>query len=849
MSNRATRRAGPRFHSEDLVTLAATPDRVGIISRTHHDPDDDEDLDPNYDPAFNLAPDDVEISWTGNPPAAPQIYKESEVVLLDRYFLPGDIVLHPTNPTMSGTVIEVEGRADLKDVRGSATLDDVDMALLEFKYPFLSVGGILFKDGWCGRLHDVSKCKVQIMFSTGAVCEINEADLEMHAHIEFGDEHNSLSLDRVQPGLIVRVRRTFHDHVTRWLTESRSTGSGVGLIIDLHAEQLDVDWAFDTAAVNGPPLPLPDQLVDPQSVKYFRSSLEHATMFVGNLVQFRAHADTPRLADGRDATPCYRLVKTRTFATVRWQDGTVQHGMRATELKIPLAVDETALWPGDICWNRQGQLQDLEDANDLQVGVVQSVDPARRLAIVRWFDAAWDNLGVPETCSLYQISSHPNFTMDLADRVLVAAHKDSPRSYSWFGEVVRIALDGTRDVYLANGQTETHRFDQLTLVDPTEMGPLEDELGSEDGFLDEDGNMVDPSDEEWMTDDDEAAARSGSNDEDEDADEQVSRDDDAMDVDVDAATTTTGTITTAAGDGDVDVEPDLASAPAAPVIPGEEPFDVVDDDDTPLDPATLHFKDATPMTAALLRQIRKQHAALRTGLPHGIYVRTFASRLDLLVALVFGPDDTPYAGAPFLFEIQLPADYPRTPPSVYFMNRSGGRMNPNLHEDGKVCLSLLGTWHGKSYESWNPSTSTILQLLVSIQGLVLVKHPYFLEPGYGKYQGTADGAQNSRMYNERVRILSLKGTVAYLERPPAYLKSTLDAYYTRGAGKDLVDSIPKELEDPSWTEGAKVMMRPVAEKMVRKLKALAEEAAKAEEGESKEGEDARAAAADESSEQ
>jgi ubiquitin-protein ligase len=29
-----------------------------------------------------------------------------------------------------------------------------------------------------------------------------------------------------------------------------------------------------------------------------------------------------------------------------------------------------------------------------------------------------------------------------------------------------------------------------------------------------------------------------------------------------------------------------------------------------------------------------------------------------------------------------------------------GRCNPNLYEDGKVCLSILGTWQGEKSESW-----------------------------------------------------------------------------------------------------------------------------------------------------
>ena len=75
---------------------------------------------------------------------------------------------------------------------------------------------------------------------------------------------------------------------------------------------------------------------------------------------------------------------------------------------------------------------------------------------------------------------------------------------------------------------------------------------------------------------------------------------------------------------------------------------------------------------------------------------------------------------------------------VYY--HSGGlRLNPNLYESGKVCLSLLNTWTGKTNEVWNPTSSNVLHILVSIQGLVLNAKPYFNEPGYEKQNGSVEG--------------------------------------------------------------------------------------------------------------
>uniref|UniRef100_A0AAR5QK65 UBC core domain-containing protein n=2 Tax=Dendroctonus ponderosae TaxID=77166 RepID=A0AAR5QK65_DENPD len=75
------------------------------------------------------------------------------------------------------------------------------------------------------------------------------------------------------------------------------------------------------------------------------------------------------------------------------------------------------------------------------------------------------------------------------------------------------------------------------------------------------------------------------------------------------------------------------------------------------------------------------------------------------------------------------------------------RFNPNLYNDGKVCLSVLNTWHGRPEEKWNAQTSSFLQVLVSIQSLILVPEPYFNEPGYERARGTPAGSVNSKDYN------------------------------------------------------------------------------------------------------
>ncbi|CAO2183275.1 unnamed protein product [Urochloa humidicola] len=135
---------------------------------------------------------------------------------------------------------------------------------------------------------------------------------------------------------------------------------------------------------------------------------------------------------------------------------------------------------------------------------------------------------------------------------------------------------------------------------------------------------------------------------------------------------------------------------------------------------------------AWVNRLQHEWKVLENDLPDTIYVRVYEDRMDLLRAVIVGPAGTPYHDGLFFFDVYFPSRYPSKPPLVSY--RSGGlRLNPNLYECGKVCLSLLNTWAGAECERWNPSNSTMLQVLVSIQALVLNAKPYFNEPGTMQY--------------------------------------------------------------------------------------------------------------------
>jgi len=95
--------------------------------------------------------------------------------------------------------------------------------------------------------------------------------------------------------------------------------------------------------------------------------------------------------------------------------------------------------------------------------------------------------------------------------------------------------------------------------------------------------------------------------------------------------------------------------------------------------------------------------------------------IRLLKVLITGPAETPYANGCFEFDVYFPPDYPNSPMLINLetTGRHTVRFNPNLYNDGKVCLSVLNTWHGRPEEKWNAHTSSFLQVSSSRQKIKL----------------------------------------------------------------------------------------------------------------------------------
>jgi ubiquitin-conjugating enzyme E2 O len=112
----------------------------------------------------------------------------------------------------------------------------------------------------------------------------------------------------------------------------------------------------------------------------------------------------------------------------------------------------------------------------------------------------------------------------------------------------------------------------------------------------------------------------------------------------------------------------------------------------------------------------------------------------------------------------------------------------------------------------SPTKSSLLQVFVSVSGLVLVRSPYHCEPAFAKLEGTREGKVNSyvhsrtgrtpwltpttrRLYSEKAYVLSRSFVRTALDRPPAGLENEIKHFYLKkGRLQSVIDHARRLME-------------------------------------------------------
>ncbi|XP_026409991.1 putative ubiquitin-conjugating enzyme E2 38 [Papaver somniferum] len=139
-------------------------------------------------------------------------------------------------------------------------------------------------------------------------------------------------------------------------------------------------------------------------------------------------------------------------------------------------------------------------------------------------------------------------------------------------------------------------------------------------------------------------------------------------------------------------------------------------------------------------------------LPDSIFVRVYEGRVDHLRAVIIGATGAPYHDGLFFFDIQVPSNYPASPPKS---------------------------------KKRNPSQSTILQVLVSIQALVLNAEPFNNLPGFESFANSSSWFKK-RSVHEDICIKNCKTMVSVLKKQPQSFEKFVSQHFCDRASTILV---------------------------------------------------------------
>ncbi|KAK4055618.1 hypothetical protein OIV83_000164 [Microbotryomycetes sp. JL201] len=837
--------ASSSIFPEDVVKLLNQPDTYAVVTRCWADEQNPEaiaEAESRGIPFKPLDPGQLEVILSTGERIE---VSESQVSVEDRGFMVSDLVrATDDNKGQAGTIIKLDTEVKLQRVLSKEVLPDWIKANQIVGEPRVMRSDHVSHGGWIGIVEEVFEM-AQVQTRRGGprrICDSGNA-------LTVGMQSENFFLDRLP------------------IVQALMDPGELQQILDVKQIAVAVNWlcmsqkGTDATVCPVRPPRFWTRLQDLCLVRSAALSLHT----VGDKVDFidrEAHPLPPHLASlpFPDGQRVCVVTQTRSRATVLWQDGT--RTTRPTiELEHCLNLDEDVdVFPGDIgmftgcnppraavvqTMNSKQRTIDIRYYDD-ESGAVETVSglefdhfgpPPDSFGVKRMDPVLVTKEGVSNGADFPTVprlgeseiatGSFPSpeslrvslaqFAMDEAQRLnfdnvgRIKTASEDLVSIDWYGEVEDQLMDGTVVVKYPNGRKEALPLDRLYLLDD---GMDHDGLGPDmDEFLDE----MDVSDDEWQTDEDgepDSGVMPGSLEwkDEEDMVDDISVEENgwaAEDADEDEIGELEAKPATFANGKAAIVQAERPKTDAEQVV--SMPADIEDYakwqrfimlEEAPKD----HHYAKEPILApskSYMARVRKEHKVLATSLPPNILVRAYEDRADLMRCLIIGPLGTPFANAPFLFDMYLPpTKFPTEPPHVFFHAWSGAtRVSPNLYAEGKVCLSLLNTWHGDKTESWSSARSSILQVVVSIQALIMTENPYYTEPGFEKQQGTNEGKRASEMYNERTLVLTRAFVQRAIQYPPTGFKEEIEAYYktglpeTPGALRGIVEQSKALLEE------------------------------------------------------
>eukprot|EP00276_Gloeochaete_wittrockiana_P007625 CAMPEP_0184649302 /NCGR_PEP_ID=MMETSP0308-20130426/6637_1 /TAXON_ID=38269 /ORGANISM="Gloeochaete witrockiana, Strain SAG 46.84" /LENGTH=152 /DNA_ID=CAMNT_0027081915 /DNA_START=125 /DNA_END=583 /DNA_ORIENTATION=- len=118
------------------------------------------------------------------------------------------------------------------------------------------------------------------------------------------------------------------------------------------------------------------------------------------------------------------------------------------------------------------------------------------------------------------------------------------------------------------------------------------------------------------------------------------------------------------------------------------------------------------MSTPARRRLMRDFKVLQEDPPAGISGAPMENNIMQWNAVIFGPEDSPWAEGTFKLSLTFSEDYPNKAPVVKFLSKM---FHPNIYADGGICLDIL-------QNQWSPIYD-IAAILTSIQSLLCDPNP------------------------------------------------------------------------------------------------------------------------------
>ena len=124
------------------------------------------------------------------------------------------------------------------------------------------------------------------------------------------------------------------------------------------------------------------------------------------------------------------------------------------------------------------------------------------------------------------------------------------------------------------------------------------------------------------------------------------------------------------------------------------------------------------MTARIaLRKLSTDLREVQTGdYAEQFHIEPSESSMFHWTGEIYGPEDTPYAGAKLKIDIAIPETYPNAPPLIKFITKV---FHPNIDRAGQICLNILRL---PPNGDWKP-TINLPKTVLSVHSLLSDPNP------------------------------------------------------------------------------------------------------------------------------